>query len=42
METLIFLLVLIIGLLSGITGVCLYILKRFLDNNFIELPRLKK
>jgi len=41
MQTLLFILVLIIGLLFGITYTSLYILKNFLNNNLTELPKLK-
>ncbi len=40
-ELLFFVLGGIIGLLSGITIIFSYILKRISDNSFIELPRLK-
>lgn len=40
-ELLFFLLGLIIGLLSGITFICLYFVKSVSNDRLIELPRLK-
>lgn len=40
-NLLFFLLGLIIGLLSGITFICLHFVKYVSNNEFIKLPRLK-
>ena len=40
-ELLFFLLGLIIGLLSGITFICLYVVKSVSNDRRFELPRLK-
>ena len=40
-ELLFFLLGLIIGLLSGITFICLYVVKSVSNDRGFELPRLK-